>query len=375
MTGFVSNYIFILACFAAGQSRPAGQPAAEPIETVVHAAIDAGKMPGAVVLVGRDDEILYRRAFGDRAIEPSPEPMTSDTIFDLASLTKPVVATAVMILAERGRLDVHAPVARYWPAFGIHGKEAITVEQLLLHVGGLVADNSLEDYRGGRSAAMNNVCALTPIGTPGTRFVYSDVGYIVLGELVRRIDGRPLDRFCAEEIFEPLEMRDTGFHPPARLHGRCAPTERRGGRWLRGQVHDPRAAAMDGVAGHAGLFSTADDLARYCRMILNGGQYQGRRILSSETVAMMTRPHKLPGDTGLRAYGFDVDTAYSSPRGNGFTRGTSFGHTGFTGTSFWIDPDSKMYVIILTSRLHPDGKGRVIELRRTIGTLAAKMAQ
>lgn len=132
---------------------------------------------------------------------------------------------------------------------------------------------------------------------------------------------------------------------------------------------------MDGVAGHAGLFSTADDLARYCRMILNGGQYQGRRILSSETVAMMTRPHKLPGDTGLRAYGFDVDTAYSSPRGNGFTRGTSFGHTGFTGTSFWIDPDSKMYVIILTSRLHPDGKGRVIELRRTIGTLAAKMAQ
>jgi len=206
---------------------------------------------------------------------------------------------------------------------------------------------------------------------PGTKFDYSDLGYIVLGELVKAVAGKPLDEYSMENIFEPMGMKDTGYKPPDTLKSRCAPTEQRNGHWMIGEVHDPRAYALGGVAGHAGLFSTAMDLARYCRMILNGGRFEGKHILSEMTVREMTRGRCLPSGTGCRGYGFDVSTGYSSSRGNLFESGTTFGHTGFTGTMFWIDPGHDGYVILLTNSVHPDGKGSVLDLRRRVATVAA----
>jgi uncharacterized protein YbbC (DUF1343 family)/CubicO group peptidase (beta-lactamase class C family) len=333
----------------------------------IEAAIEAGDIPGAVLLVGRGQEVLVQRAFGRRALLPEPEAMTVDTVFDLASLTKPLAtATAIMKLVEDGRVDLDAPVARYLPAFAQSGKQHISVRQLLLHRGGLIPDNPLDDYRRGPAAAWRAIHALRPEHPPGETFVYTDVGYLVLAEVVRAVDGRGLDEFLATEIFGPLGMTDTSFGADS---ARCAPTERdERGVWLRGVVHDPRARALGGVAGHAGLFSTAADVFRWCRMLLAGGG----EVLGSGTVATMTRPSWLADGSGGRALGLDVDTGYSSARGDVFPRGASYGHTGFTGTSFWIDPESGLCVVLLTNRVHPDGQGRVVALRRAVATAVAE---
>jgi uncharacterized protein YbbC (DUF1343 family)/CubicO group peptidase (beta-lactamase class C family) len=343
-------------------------------DQLIEEAVKAGQVPGAVLLVGRRGGVVYRKAYGNRAIQPAPEPMTEDTVFDLASLSKPVgCATSVMLLVERGRVQPGDRVAKYLPAFAANGKEHVTVEQLLLHRGGLIPDNSLDDYDKGPAESWKNINRLKPQSKPGTQFAYTDVGYMVLGELVRAVDGRPLDQFAKEEVFGPLGMVDTTYNPPAGLKPRCAPTEKRNGAWMRGEVHDPRAYALGGVAGHAGVFGTADDLARYCRMILGGGEVDGRRILKKETVDEMTRPRgALPDGSGNRSYGFDVDTGYSSARGDRFEPGASFGHTGFTGTMFWMDPANDCFVILLTNSVHPDGRGRVIELRKKVSTAAAE---
>ena len=341
-------------------------------DELIEKAIEDSKLPGAVLLVGQGNKILYRKAYGSRAVQPKRVPMTVDTAFDLASLSKPVgCATSIMILAERSKLRLTDPVANYLPAFAANGKQSITVEQLLLHRGGLIPDNPLPDYDKGPREAMANVFNLAPQWPPGSRFAYTDVGYIVLGEVVRAVDGRPLDRFAREEIFQPLGMKDTSYRPGDALRARAAPTEKRGDHWMLGEVHDPRAYALGGVAGHAGLFGTADDVARYCRMILGGGQLDGKRILSESTVREMTRPRPTGNDGDVRSYVFDVDTPYSSPRGDRFPHGQSFGHTGFTGTMFWIDPSSKSYVILLSNSVHPDGRGRVVELRRQVSTAVA----
>jgi CubicO group peptidase (beta-lactamase class C family) len=296
--------------------------------------------------------------------------MSADTAFDLASLTKPVAtATSIMLLVEQGKLSLSDRVAKHWPAFGAKGKDKITVEQLLLHTSGLIADNDVADYRNGKSKALERIVDLTPTSEPGSRFVYSDVGYIVLGELVERISGVPLDSFARKNLFNPLGMKETTFRPDDKLADRAAPTQERDGHWMKGEVHDPRAHALGGVAGHAGLFSTADDLAIYVRMLLRGGVFNGKRILSPLTVRLMTTPREVPG--GLRAYGWDVQTAFSSNRGELFPRGESFGHTGFTGTSLWLDPASDTAVIFLSNRVHPDGKGNVTKLRGQVATLAA----
>ena len=338
----------------------------------IEKAIEKGQIPGAVLLVGQGDRIVYRKAYGSRSLRPEPAAMTADTIFDLASLSKPVgCATSVMLLAERGKLRLSDPAAKYVPAFAANGKEAITIEQLLLHRAGLIPDNPLSDYDKGSQASLANVFNLKPEWEPGSRLAYTDVGYIVLGELVRAVDGRTLDQFAREEIFEPLGMKDTSYRPTESHRSRIAPTEKRGERWMVGEVHDPRAYALGGVAGHAGLFGTADDLSRYCRMILGGGVVDGKRLLSESTVREMTLPRPMPDGSNVRSFGFDVDTTYSSARGDRFPRRVSFGHTGFTGTMFWMDPESRSYVIFLTNSVHPDGKGRVVQLRREVATAAA----
>jgi CubicO group peptidase (beta-lactamase class C family) len=327
-----------------------------------------------VLHVGRGGQTIYEKAYGRRALQPETEQMTVDTIFDMASLTKPIAtSTSIMLLAERGRLSLSDKVAQHLPAFGNHGKEAITIEQLLVHQGGLIADNAMSDYKNGPAAALQAIYASTPKWEPGTHFTYSDVGYIVLGEVVEAVSGKPLDEFVRDEIFVPLAMRDSSFKPPAELRPRIAPTEQRDGHWMRGEVHDPRAFALGGGAGHAGLFSTAADVARFCNMICQRGQLDGRRILSEDSVKTWTTVRYLADGTTGRTYGFDADTAYSGARGDRFAKGSTFGHTGFTGTSLWIDPDQRAYVILLSSSVHPAGKGNVLALRRQVATLAADL--
>jgi CubicO group peptidase (beta-lactamase class C family) len=346
----------------------------EPADRAIEAAIADKQCPGAVLCVGRKAGVVYLKAYGNRAVEPAVVPMTDDTVFDMASLTKPIAcATSAMLLIERGKLAPGDPVARHVPDYAANGKDAATVEHLLLHRGGVVPDNPLADFQTGSHAEiMKRTLQSRKDYEPGTKFRYSDVGYMALGEVVRVAGGRPLNEFAKDELFKPLGMADSGYLPGDDLKPRCAPTEKRDGKWNLGEVHDPRAYYLGGVAGHAGLFSTARDVARYCRMILNGGELDGVRVLKESTVAAMTTPHSLPDGSGVRTYGFDVDTSYSSPRGERFPKGKSFGHTGFTGTSLWIDPVDDVFVILLTNSIHPDGKGKVIKLRREVGTAVAR---
>jgi CubicO group peptidase (beta-lactamase class C family) len=359
-----------------------GLPRAEPeeagmssprlaeIERTVDEALAARKMPGCVVLIARHGKIVFLRAYGRRSLEPAESPMTTDTVFDLASLTKPIAtATSVMLLVEQGKLSLDEPVAKYLPEFAQNGKEPTTVRQLLTHQGGLIADNELADYADGPEKAIDRVLATKPQAGPGVTFVYSDVGFIVLGELVRRVAGESLDRFAAARIFQPLGLVETGYVPAEELRQRAAPTEKREGRWIQGEVHDPRAFALGGVAGHAGLFSTAEQLAVYAQMLLEQGEFGGVRILQPETVAEMTRRHEVP--RGWRGLGWDMRTGYSSNRGSNFSD-RAFGHGGFTGTSLWIDPELDLVVIFLSNRVHPDGKGLVNPLAGRIGTIAAE---
>jgi uncharacterized protein YbbC (DUF1343 family)/CubicO group peptidase (beta-lactamase class C family) len=307
--------------------------------------------------------------------------MTIDTIFDLASLTKVVATTtAVLQLVEAGRLRLNDAVAAYVPGFERYGKSAITIRHLLTHVSGLRPDVDLHPWEG-YDQAIALAVEEVPTAAPGERFVYSDINFFLLGHIVSRIAGTPLEEYVQREIFGPLRMTDTRFKPPASVRGRVAPTERCAmaaaypcntpqAPHLRGVVHDPTARRMGGVAGHAGLFGTARDLSRFARMLLNGGQLDGVRILSPNTVARMSAPSTPAGMTSVRGLGWDIDTTYSSNRGELFPIG-SFGHTGFTGTSIWIDQFSNSYVIFLSSRLHPDGKGDVTPLRARVATTAA----
>jgi uncharacterized protein YbbC (DUF1343 family)/CubicO group peptidase (beta-lactamase class C family) len=358
------------------------------IDSAIAEEISNKRLPGAVVLVGRKGRLVWRKAYGSRALEPMREPMTPETIFDLASLTKVVAtATSIMILVERGKLRLSDPVSLHLPELKGEGRERITIEQLLTHVSGYAPDFDLRERWTGYDEAIKRLIKEPLRNPPGSRFSYSDIGFITLGEVVARVGGMPLDKFARKNIFGPLGMNHTGFRPGAVLRTRIAPTERRRGQlnylgdtavnvgaegevWLRGQVHDPTSYRMDGVAGHAGLFSTANDLAIYCQMILNGGSYGGVRILAPLTVAEMTRPRIVSSSGGTRGLGWDMNTSFSTNRGELFPLG-SFGHTGFTGTSIWIDPASEMFVVFLSNRVHPDGKGDVGPLRGRVASIIA----
>jgi uncharacterized protein YbbC (DUF1343 family)/CubicO group peptidase (beta-lactamase class C family) len=380
----LSTFVFCVLIQPLSSGPPLGQDRADldpglnqvqlaPIAEVVEEAIRAGHIPGAVVLVGNQGRVVYRRAFGDRALVPEKLPMMPDTIFDVASLTKVVATTtALMQLVERGRLRIDDPVRTYWPEFKGSGKERITVRHLLTHYSGLRDINNSQN-RPGYDTTLKMIAAGKPISAPGTRFEYSDVNFIILGEMIQRISGRALDAYCDEFIFKPLEMKDTGFKPSPSLLDRIAPTQYQqgnSGKILWGEVHDSISRNMGGVAGHAGLFSTADDLSIFCQMILDGGISKGVRILSPLTVEKMITPQSPANKRVLRGLGWDIDSPLSSCRGDLFPVG-SFGHTGFTGTSIWIDPASKTYVILLTNRVHPEGKGDVGPLRAKIANVVA----
>ena len=396
----------LAACFAHAQVLPSvlpqtvGMNAAKlnQIDGLVEADIAAKKLPGAVVLVGHKGKIVFRKAYGDRSLVPTVEKMTVDTIFDLASLTKPIAtATSIMILVEQGKLRLNDTVGMYISDIDDPSAKRVTIQQLLTHTSGYAPDFDLREKWTGREgmlAALKKEKLRTP---PGTRFVYSDIGFIVLGEILNRIEKTSLlNFFCRSR--ELLSMSTSGFVERAfSIDGldcesaildnvrHTAPTENikgqqsylggifegsSGDKILRGRVHDPTSYRMGGVAGHAGLFSTADDLAKYCQMLLNGGTLNGKRLMSSQTVARMTAPIVISEDGSSRGLGWDMNTSFSSNRGEFFPLG-SFGHTGFTGTSVWIDRVSQTFVVFLSNRVHPDGKGDVTPLRAKVATVVA----
>ena len=338
------------------------------VDAVIEQAIQDGNIPGAVLVVGHNGKVIYRKAYGNRALEPRREPMTRETIFDLASLTKVVATTtAVMKLVEQGKVRLNDPVAKYLPEFAQNGKEDISVRQLLTHYSGLAPDLDLKTAWDGKEKAYQMAFAETPEAPPGSRFSYSDVNFIVLGALVERVSGETLDEYCERRIFAPLKMMHTRFTPPAAWRSKIAPTQYdENEHMLRGAVHDPTARRMGGVAGHAGLFSTADDLATFSQALLNGGG----GVLSAPSVEKMTRPEQPPSAPVLRGFGWDIDSPFSSNRGDLLPVG-SYGHTGFTGTSMWIDPTTQTYIILLTNAVHPRGKENAIALRSKVATAVA----
>ncbi|MCL4492298.1 MAG: DUF1343 domain-containing protein [Nitrospirae bacterium] len=355
-----------LARDGAGHTPPLREEHLAPIQDIVEKEITAGNTPGAVVFIGTPERIIYRRAFGNRTLEPKKIPMSEDTIFDLASLTKAVATTtAIMQLVEKKKINVDAPVYRYWPAFKANGKKQINIRDLLTHYSGLRADLKLKPKWSGYKAAMKMIIREKPLSDPGACFNYSDINFAILGELVRRVSGQPLNVYCAKNIFKPLGMKDTGFRPSASLHDRIAPTQYHGRKPACGTVHDPMCYRMGGLAGHAGLFSTADDLSIFARMLLNGGSLNGVRILSRQTVEKMTTPQSPTDRKPLRGFGWDIEPPLAANREDLFPAG-SYSHLGYTGTSLWIDPVTSTYVIILTNRVHPDGKGDVKVLRARI---------
>ncbi len=338
------------------------------IDAAISLAISDGRCPGGVLWLERRGA-AYHRAYGERALAPVRKPMSEDTIFDAASLTKVIATTtAVLKLVEQGRVALAARVNDYLPEFRGAGKDAITVQQLLTHTSGLRAGLPLTPAWDGAAAGFARACAEPLPDPPGSVLRYSDINFILLGELAQRVSGQPLDAFCAAEIFAPLRMHDTTFRPAESLQPRIAPTTRE---TPRGLVHDPTARRLNGVAGHAGLFTTASDVARFARMLLGRGTLEGVRILAPETVALMTRVQTPAAIAARRGLGWDIDSPHAGPRGSWFPIG-SFGHTGWTGTSLWIDPFSETFVVFLSNRNHPTEAGNVLPLRRALGTLAAE---
>ncbi len=353
-------------------AKPLAFSGAEAVDRAINDAITAGQLPGAVLVVGHNGKIVYKKAYGERAVEPVREPMTLDTIFDCASLTKVIATTAsLMKLYEEGRFRLNDKLTDYIPEFQ-GGKSDITLRNLFTHFSGLKPDVLLKPEWRGYAKGVELACTFAPGGPPGVAHVYSDINFILLGEFVHRLSGKLVSDYSQENVFKPLGMNDSMFTPPASLLPRIAPTERdpATGVPFRGVVHDPTARNMDGVAGHAGLFSTGEDLAKFAQTMLNQGKLGRTRLFNPLTVQKFTEPQTPTDQPILRGLGWDIDSPYSSNRGELFPIG-SYGHTGFTGTSIWIDPTSQTYVILLANAIHPTSRPPLISLRARVSTIVA----
>src|SRR5438270_8763476 len=358
--------LFFLGCELAS-AQQASAPNLNVLDSVIQTSIQNHEMPGAVLLVGHEGQVIYRKAFGNRSLEPKVEPMTVDTIFDMASLTKVIATTtAVMQLEEQGRIRMNDPVVKYIPEFGQNGKSDIAVRDLLTHYSGFAPDIDLTPAFSSRDTAYSLAFAETPVAPPETQFIYSDTNFIVLAALVERITSMTLDAYCVQNIFAPLGMSHSRFLPPANWIPQIARTQYdEHNQMLRGVVHDPRSRRMGGVAGHAGLFSTADDVAKFAQALLDGSP-----VLSPLAIRKMTSPEQPANMPAIRGFGWDIDSPFSTNRGELLPVG-SFGHTGFTGTSIWIDPTTNSYIILLTNSVHPRSQGNVISLRTRVATAVA----
>jgi CubicO group peptidase (beta-lactamase class C family) len=352
------------------------------INTIIKEAIDRKDFPGAVVLVGRKGRIIFRQAFGESRWIPSTKPMDVSMIFDLASVTKPVAtATSIMILAERGRLRLWDKVKDFVPEFspyieegGSPGDDA-RVWHLLTHTSGL------PPYTDAKEVAMKygdpcptetlvkHIAGFKKSSPPGKSYAYSCLGFITLGQIVKKLTGQTVADFAAESIFKPLKMDHTFYNPPEAYRDLCVPTQVTNGQPLVGIVHDPLARLQGGISGNAGLFSTADDLAVFAQMMLNQGIFEGVRILSPLTVERMTTVYPMAEFAG-RGLGWDLHSGLATLGGDIYGP-NSYGHSGYTGTSIWIDPDTQTFVIFLTNRVHPDDKGDIISMRSKIANIVA----
>jgi len=362
----------LLLCFSIGcnsiqKEKP--KPLFSQIEPVIREEIAKGNFPGAVVLVGKQDDILYWEAFGNEVIEPHEEPLYRNTVFDLASLTKPIAtATSIMILRDRKAIELDDYVGAYLPAFACNGKEEVRVKHLLTHTSGLPAYMSADKLKEQFGSpcpekVIEKICGLEAISKPGEEFRYSCLGYITLAKIVETVGGKSIGDFSRENIFNPLGMKRTGYNPPDSWRKDIAATQIVDGQLIRGTVHDPLAKLMGGISGNAGLFSNAYDLSIYCRMLLNDGTWNGIRVLSPEAVNMLTTAQVYG-----RAYGFDVNSSYSSAKGS-YACEKAFCHTGYTGTSIVCDPVCKAFVIILTNRIHPSDDGTAKPVRNKIADI------
>jgi CubicO group peptidase (beta-lactamase class C family) len=354
-------------------------------DPLVTHGIQAGVYPGAALAVGRRDSVLFIKGYGHFTWSAASAAVDPDsTLYDMASVTKVIATTtSLMILVDRGKVRIEAPVATYIPEFNGTGTGVITVRHLLSHTSGLPATLPLAKETRDSAAALRMVFAATPIATPGSRVLYSDVNAILLGEIVRRAAGEPLDRFAAREVFEPLGMRRSMFRPPARMQSRIAPTGVWHGHPVAGVVNDPSAERLGGVAGHAGLFASAADVARFAQFILRQGTLpDGRRLVRAETVrAFTTRvtPPEKGTHSEARALGWQAIPTGESVSSAGTLFGPrSFGHTGWTGTSLWIDPDRELFVVLLTNRSFAPRAARSFtrlkEVRGAVADAAARAA-
>jgi len=350
---------------------------ARAVRAALEGAVAAGRTPGAVALIGRDGDTLCHLAVGERMVAPEVRPMEPDTVFDLASLTKPVAtATVILQLVARGDLALDTPLSAIIPAFRGEGRERATIRHLLTHSSGLPAYWHLATHLGEtvppaerRAEAISSICALPLEYAPCEGFVYSCLGFIVLASVAEIVGGRALAELAREGVFAPLGMADTGFLPGPELVARCAATEQLPEGTLCGVVHDENARWLGGVGGNAGLFGTAEDLARFVRMVLRGGELEGAHILQPETVAPMTSAqHDRAGRR--RGLGWDIDSTYTPAIRGDFQGG--FGHTGYTGTSIWVHAPTGGYVILLTNRVHLGRDREIAPLRREVATLAAR---
>jgi len=361
--------LFALQLFSATAfAQPALDSRLAVLDPIINDAVAQQQIPGAVLVIGHDGHVAYRKAYGSRAIEPRRETMTLDTVFDCASMTKVLATTpAIMQLWEQGKFRMSDPVAKYLPEFGQNGKQDITIRQLLVHYSGLAPDLDLIRAWEGKETAYRMAFEGAPEWAPGSTFVYSDINFEILGALVERLSSESLDDYAAKHIFGPLGMKETRFLPPRSWEPRIAPTEEdENHHMLRGVVHDPTARRMGGVAGHAGVFSTADDLALFAQALLDGG----RGVLTPATIAKMTAPQQPVNETSVRGFGWDIDSPFSTNRGELLPVG-SYGHTGFTGTSLWIDPATQTYIVLLTNAVHMKEKGSAISLRTRVATAVA----
>jgi len=364
--------IFALLAAAVPLAAQSSFAGAADADAQINAAVQEELIPGAVLVIGHGGQVVYHKAYGYRALIPKRETMTEDTIFDAASLTKIIATTScLMKLFEEGKLRISDPVTRYLPEFQ-DGHSNITVRNLMTHFSGLPPDLSLDPDWTGYETGIEKALHVKPDNPPGVRMVYSDINYILLGEIVHRLSGETLNDYARDILFEPLGMKDTMFLPPASLRDRIAPTEidPKTGAPFRGIVHDETSRAMGGVAGHAGLFTTAGDLALFAQMILDQGKANGKRLFSPATIDYFTSPQTPPDQPILRGLGWDIDSPFASNRGELFPIG-SFGHTGFTGTSIWVDPMSHTYVILMTNAVHPHRGKSITSLRAKIATIAA----
>ncbi|MBX3709233.1 MAG: beta-lactamase family protein [Gammaproteobacteria bacterium] len=351
------------------------------IAPVVEKSIARGDYPGAVILIGHRGQIIYRGVLGNRRIVPNIAPMRFDTIFDIASLTKIVVTTpAIMQLVEQGRIDLDAPVSQYWPAFAKQGKQSVTIRELLTHTSGLPLDVANPTKKSTSHAVIKKIEQLKLLHSPGSKFLYSDLNFIVLAHLVEMISKERIDHYAQNHIFKPLGMKNTFFTPSEKLRERIAPTELINKKLRWGQVHDPIAYSIGGISGNAGVFSDAKDLGIYAQSLLDGGKLphvlrdKNNKLdyfLGPLSITKMTTAQTPDSMVDVRGLGWDIDSSYSN---RGVLLPTqSFGHTGWTGTSLWIDPVTQTWIVILTSRAHPSPaiNNQLAQDRRTIANIVS----